>query len=240
MAATLRWTRVFCAVVAGAWFFVGIGAAQGAPIPGVSTLQDVINLNAGDPFDGVPEGGIIIGDKQFYDFDYTGSGLLTPSASDINVSRAPGSAVGLEFQAGWAALSGFNMDSRIGYKVHVLDPGQFISAVNLVFNGTASGLAFAEVVETIQKLDGTVLGTLSVVVNPTDSLPEVYSDSLSISPPLRDIIVRKDIQVFTLPASVGGGKASISFVDNAYVQIPEPATLGLLTLGLPLLLRRRR
>jgi len=47
-------------------------SAHAAPIPGVASVQDLIDLNAGDPNDGVPAGGVVIQDNRFYDFSYAG------------------------------------------------------------------------------------------------------------------------------------------------------------------------
>src|SRR5512142_2603097 len=97
--------RLSLCVLAGA---AGLAAqtASAAPIPNISTLQDLINAG---------HSGIIIGDKQFYDFSYIGSPTSgpnpAPTASQISVAGAPGSNIGLSFSYAWESAEGFNQDS---------------------------------------------------------------------------------------------------------------------------------
>lgn len=214
--------------------------AAAAPIDGVSDLQDLIDLGST---------GVIIGDKQFYDFSYAKSpanSANSPDAVEISVQTAPGADIGLEFSFGWFAIDGINMDSLIRYKVSVVPPSlDAISAVNLFFNGASPipGVAtFATVTETVRDLGGNVQGVITTFNDGAGGFADNNSASLPIAPPLTGLQVDKDIQVVAAPSELGGGVATISFVDNTFTQvtIPEPGVLALMNLSsIGLLLRRR-
>ena len=182
---------------------------------GAVSLEDLIN----DP------SGFTVGDKHFYDFSYTPSGSEAPTASQIDVSIAPGTAYGLRFGFGWYSLNGINMDSRIDYRVDVTDPNPAvqIDGVNLDFNGVAVNNAAALVAETVDTLAGTQLALLDVTPNdPQTSAP--------INPNQRSLLIDKDIQLFSGPQTTGPDNYSaISFVDNSFSEtLPEPTAIPLL------------
>ena len=231
--------RLSLCVLAGA---AGLAAqtASAAPIPNISTLQDLINAG---------HTGIIIGDKQFYDFSYIGSPTSgpnpAPTASQISVAGAPGSNIGLSFSYAWESAEGFNQDSVIRYSVHVLDSASqlFIDGVGLNFNGTApvpGSLTNATVTETVSSLSGNVLGQLSTIDDGPGGNHDNDNAFLALNPATRDVTVTKDIQVHSTGVGNGGGVSTISVVDNTFHQVPEPASLGLLSLGAMGLLARRR
>jgi len=224
----------------------GLGTSQvsAAPIPGISSLQDLINAG---------QNGVVIGDKRFYNFSYIGSPTSgpnpapTPAQISVAQSALPGGNLGLSFSYAWLSAEGFNQDSVIQYCVQVV-PGtagtSLIDGVLLNFNGTApvtgGPLTAASVTETVQDLNGNTLGQLSTFDDGPGGSPNTDQTKLMLAPPLSGICVTKDIQVHSSPASAGGGVSTISIVDNTFHQVPEPASLGLIALGLPLLARRRR
>ena len=188
--------------------------------------------------------GVVVGDKQFYGFSYVG----TPAKSDSNPNPAPTAdqvevvpiispLLGLTFTASWESAAGLNQDSVIRYYVHVLDgsPQQFIDGAGVSFNGTApltGPLTNAAIMETIEALDGSVLGQFTVFDDGTGAAYNRLQNSITLPTPMRDVLVIKDIMV---NSSSAGGVATISFVDNTFHQIatplPRSASAGLLLLG---------
>lgn len=206
------------------------------------TLQDLINANA--------SGGVVIGDKVFSDFSYIGAPPgapnPAPTPSQIAVGTAPGSDIGLTFSSAWESALGLNQDSIIRYAVSVLPTSKLmITDVGLRFNGNAPIQApgtFATVTETVSTLNaagngpGSTIGQVSVIADGAGSSSNRFSDHLTFAP-TSSVFVEKDIQL----NSTDSGVATISFVDNTFSQVPEPATFSLLGLaGTGLLARRRR
>jgi hypothetical protein len=198
--------------------------------------------------------GVTIGDKTFYDFTVSGD----IAASNINVVQAPGSDLGLEFQANWTSTNGNNLDTLIRYKVHVntAPTQQAISSVGLAFDGTGTGTNIgtnASVTETIDDLMGNQLGQISVFdAGTAGGTLNRDTASFTLSAPVRDLWLTKDISVHSLVslpvteditklAAVAPDTSSISFVDNTFhqvttgassVPVPPAALMALTTLGL--------
>jgi len=217
-----------------------------APIVGVPDSNangkvDLADLIASGP------AGFIIGDKHFNNFSYTPSGgANTPTAADISVDNfSTGTDEAIRFGFGWFTINGISMDSRIDYQVTVTDPNPatMIDGVDLLFNGIAVGSAVGDVAETVSDTQNNLLAQLFVFTDPDGSGPAhgVPSTSAPILPNQRVILVDKDIQLFSAPATGANNFASVSFVDNSYHQTPEPLAMTLLGLGGGLsMLRRRR
>ena len=219
-----------------------------AGVSGLGTLQDLINAG---------NNGITIGDKQFYNFSYQGTGV---TADQINVIRAPGSDIGLEFQFSWSSTGGVNEDSVIRYNLHVTDPGRTITAVGLHFDGNATNntslLTNANVTESVTDLGGNSLGNISVI-NFGSNFPTLNRNDATLPiASLRDLAVTKDIMVHSAGpalqlAAVADAAttptATITLVDNTFKQngtssvpLPPAAWMALSTLGLGALAPLRR
>jgi hypothetical protein len=229
------------------WASLSVGAlvvapranAAPIPIPGISTLKDLIDTGSV---------GINIGDKQFYNFQYVGTSA--PTATQIFVSQPDATIQGIRFSANWQSAGGQNQDSLITYSVHILDsaPFDFIGPIGLDFDGTATGgppsgvgLDVSTVTEKAVSLDGfSSYGTLNVVDYGPGNPINVDSTSNTPVTGLRDIRLTKDIQVRSSATSFEAGTANITFVDNTFQQVPEPASTGLLAMAVGGMLARRR
>ena len=237
----VRGIASLCIVAAIVGWGVSSAKAAPVPLPANATLQDLINLNG--------SGGIQIGNFIFSNFSFTPtSGSLTnpaPTASQITVSTAPGSDVGLTFNSFWQSVPGGNQDGIIRYAVQVTQ-GNLIDKVNLGFNGSApvpSTGTLASVNETVSTLSGggpvTAIGQLSVSNSIATGSTTTNNATFTLTNPLAGIFVSKDVQVVSGP----NGISTISWVDNTYhaAAVPEPMSLGLIgMMGTCLLARRRR
>lgn len=210
------------------WTIVGVLSLAAASTAHAITLADLISS-------GAP---VTSGDKIYSNFSYASA--LMP-ANRVAVTFVPNE--GLQFSAGWnTAFGQSEMDSVVGYTVTVApDAGKTISGVGLSFAGVVTrngGVAF--VGETVKNTSGSVVGNLSVISDGNGPIPDNFTDSITIAPPLNSLVVIKDISV-TPVKDVPGSFASVTFVDNTFVQIPsvgptppipEPMSLALLPLGL--------
>ena len=196
-------------------------------------LSDVLGTDASH--------GVVVGDKDFYGFTYQGE---PAQASDITITTTT-SPIGLRFSYTWTSTGDAKVDSVIGYFVHTVDtiPQNLINGVGLDFNGTTTSaqsvLTNASVTESVYAADQvTQLGqTFGVKDFGPGNSSNVDSAFMPITPPVRTLFVRKDIQA----NSSGGGTATITFVDNNFSQTPEPASIGMLCLAAgSLILRRKR
>jgi hypothetical protein len=185
---------------------------------------------------------ILVGDKIFSNFftfgdSYASNITVTALTSDGNY--------GLAFTGGFAADYGNPMDFTIGYMVGPTNgSGNLISGADLAFNGQVylppgDNGALASVTETVlTNMDaGTPYGVMSVYSDPQTN---VLSTNMVINPAQPYLNLSKDVLVdsFTITAY-----ASISEIDQLYMQIPEPSTIAMEAIAgvaALLLLRRRR
>lgn len=121
--------------------------------------------------------------------------------------------------------------------------GMVQDSMTLSLLGALSGSGMIIFNEVIEDLIGSpvplpvTLATYGTTLNASSVMPHVAV--LNFSRPSSRIKVKKTL-VFTAVNTPAFDFANISLIEQNLRQVPEPATLGLLALGAPALLRRRR
>lgn len=178
--------------------------------------------------------GITIGDKQFYDFGYTGSsqgGATAITAAGITVTAiTTPNDPGLQFNAAWTVGANQILDSGITFKVQVLPGGNAIEDVNASMTGfDAIPAGIVGVAETFSlEPSNTVIGSLGLF---SDGTTSVSYDEKFLTPTLGILDVTKDISVNGNSLGIGNF-ATVSFVDDQFSEVPVPPSVLLLGSGL--------
>lgn len=174
--------------------------------------------------------------KVFSDFTFTidsAQGRYIASAAGLDVSGVTlGDEDGIRFAGALAAFSNLQPNSAvtvtITYKV-TAPAGVWITDASLGFNGAVTIPQATATVEEDIFANGPLVGELAVAA------PTPLSDHILLDGMYQTLDVVKTVTL----SGGSNGVASISFINQTYSQIPEPATVGLLALGSSFLLRRR-
>lgn len=182
---------------------------------------------------------VVIGDKTFSGFDYFGTGE-SPLASAITVDALNSSGLlGLRFTGNFydSNTDDAPSDAVIHYTVTVNDPLMAIATVYIdgpVNTGVNQGYIYVN--ETYAEVNGVAIHLYS---NGSQSL----FDSATFVVPQTTLHVNKDVLLWANPDP--NGVAEVAYIDQTFgqvpiVDVPEPASLALLTFGTLALLGRWR
>lgn len=222
------YVRAYAVALCAALFSSAVGLSSAATIvlddPNPVTLQDLLAPNAS----------YLVGDKLFEDFTYAYTNDM-PSPANINVLPILDSFgnYGIRFQGGFLDLPGGGAsDALITFNVTATDPTLLISDAHLAANVALQGPGLAAVTETFLPLFNDV--SLLVYDAPGGTL---LTDEVVFNVPVRTLPVQKDILLFAMGS--WPNFATMSFVDQTFSQvpdpnqneIPEPASLALMSLG---------
>lgn len=218
--------------------------AMGVAAPGAraAVLSDYLNK----PYN--PEDAstyIRVEDKLFINFTYARTGdmpdasavTLTPQI-DVNGSGDP-VAWGIRYSGPFQDLPGGGpSDVVITYDVLVDDPSRAISDAHIAASFSIPVGGLGAVTETFLP----DVGNATMVVYDFGTGTQQLVDDIDFLPTTYKLLhVQKDIILTAGEEGDGATPATMSFVDQTFSQIPEPASLSLMALGaLALLARRRR
>ena len=183
-----------------------------------SVQAEAVTLTLADLLD---DGSVVVGDKLFDNFDYDPTGDM-PDADDIEVIPINnGLELGLRFQGNFQDIAGDGgSEALLTYDVTVLDPDLAIASANLSAQLNADS-GFVGIIETFLT-DHPELG-LSVSAEGESGL---FSDSVLFGTPPTFLHVQKNIAAFANEDVV-----SASYIDQTFVQTPEPTGIALFLMG---------
>lgn len=214
---------------------VGVASAAWVPLTG-----DPVTLGS------LPGGILIVGDKEFSEFDLFGfatGGAIPPDYDSVFIQGGVDNVTGdygLRFTLLLNAGPNQAANANLSFKVSILPNYEeyFIKDVGIVVTGvSATDTGVVNLGETVWDAPiptGNLLASLSCSMSTSGA---VLTDYYEFNP-VKEIWVYKDLSVS------GGtglyGSAHLSEFFQFYSQIPEPATIVLLGLGALMLMPKRR
>jgi len=229
----MKRSSVFLALAAGLIIWgVGASEARAGQIPLPTTLNNLI----GPPPTAGPYA--IVGDLMFSNFTYTQVTAAPPAASGVMVSAytgPPPGENGLTFGGAFNSPATVTNDWIIGYTVTALGGATITDALLSINGGLGGGNGSIDVSETLTNtLTGATFATMDAHINPSST---VLSDQITFAG-LTSITVSKDIDV------IGGASTgtTLSVINQGFSigSVPEPASMGLLGIGMTGILAFRR
>jgi len=212
-------------------FFVaavlGVVSGFGSPTARAEFLSDLL----------APGASLTVGNLVFSQFGYTPNSGDAPTASNISVGQIPPAGAdvfgnfGIRFGlAGFDTPNGIATDFLITYTVTA--PTALLRDIHLLSNLSIAGTPaagdhpFGNIVETIRTDATSQIAQISNSVTTSSSSLSALS-TFNPAGPYTTLFVTKDVQLFSTPGAI----TTVSFIDQAFSQVPEPGSLMLLGLG---------
>jgi hypothetical protein len=208
-------------------------AITGNPVS-ISSLQ-------GNPF--------TFGDKQISNIALTGiassGGAIAPTTNSVYIQGGQDSTTGnygLRFLLSWIAGPGQTVNADIQFEISVLPSSNYyIKDVGMDITGaSATGTGLVAVGETVRNAafpDGSVIAQISCAETPNGNGAQLQASA--------EFTPVKEIWIWSKDISITGGTDGTAHLSEFYqfysqTQVPEPATIMLLSLGMAALLRKKR
>jgi hypothetical protein len=199
---------------------LGLGAPTTRADVTDPSLQDLITSG----------GSLTVGDKVFSQFGYTATSGDAPLASNISVGQIPPAGTdafgnfGIRFGLAGFDAPGNNVATDFLITYAVTAPSALLTDIHLLSNLSIAGtpapgdVPFGHIVETIRAAGNPQIAQISNSVTATSSSLSALA-TFNPAGPYTTIFVTKDVQLFSTPGAI----VTVSFIDQAFSQVPEPS-----------------